>query len=191
MREIANDEAEYAKLVAWRFKDPKSWPSSFRRAVAAASADVTRVTCGLLRGDSSGNKVKPALAQVAPTGGWRGVTANAEAEKGSFYAAAYDVADVAVPGSEAYGQSVSVNPDIAAALEASEVFRKNQPIDEALIAKLRSAHCGTKDASPVFGRAVDAYKRSKEPFADPESHYDRLCEDDARAACFRLKEPPS
>jgi hypothetical protein len=84
-----------------------------------------------------------------------------------------------------------VNPDIAAALEASEVFRKNQPIDEALIAKLRSAHCGTKDASPVFGRAVDAYKRSKEPFADPESHYDRLCEDDARAACFRLKEPPS
>ena len=191
MREIANDEAEYNRLVAWRFKDPKTWPSSFRRAVAAASADVTRVTCGLLRGDSSGNKVKPALAQVAPTGGWRGVTATAEAEKGSFYAAAYDVADVAVPGSEAYGQSVSVNPDIAAALEAaSEVFRKGEPIDEALIAKLRSAHCGTKDASPVFGRAVDAYARSKEPFADPESHYDRLCEDDARAACFKLKEPP-
>ena len=194
MREIAVDETEYARLVGWRFRDPMTWPSSFRRAVAAASADVTRVTCGLLRGDSSGNKVKPALAQVAPTGGWRGVTANAEAEKGSFYAAAYDVSRGAtLPGSTLPGHERSVSVTDAAALEASEVFRRGESPDEALIAKLRAAHCGTKDgdASFVFGRAVDSFARSKEAFVDPESHYDRLCEDDARAACFRLKEPPS
>ena len=50
---------------------------------------------------------------------------------------------------------------------------------------------GARTISGVdIGRAAAEYAKSWDaPFADPESHYDRLCADEARAACFRLKEP--
>ena len=196
MRAIASDEAEYAAITAWRFRDPKTWPLPFRRAVAAASADVTRVTCGLLRGDSGGNKVKPALAQVAATGGWVGVTAAAERAKGSFYAAAYDDASPEGSGNDAEGSGRSVDAAFVAGAstdpavrEASDAFRERRSLDAGLSRRLGSFHCGKEDGFPVFGRPVAEFAKSKSPFADPESHYDRLCADDTRAACFRLKEP--
>ena len=192
MREIARDEGEYARVTAWRFRDPKTWPETFRAAVAAASADVTRVTCGLLRGDGSGNKVKPALAQVAATGGWVGATAAAEAATGSFYAAAY-----ATPASHRSidfdFDSKKSNDDLndaAAVRAAAEAFRDGKSPEPGLIRRLGAAHCGRANDFPIFGRAAAEYAKSSDaPFADPESHYDRLCADDARAACFRLKEP--
>jgi hypothetical protein len=190
MREIARDEAEYARVTEWRFRDPKTWPETFRAAVAAASADVTRVTCGLLRGDGSGNKVKPALAQVAATGGWVGATAAAEAATGSFYAAAY-----ATPASH---RSIDFDSkkskddlnDATAVRAAAEAFRDGKSPEPGLIRRLGAAHCGRANDFPIFGSAAAEYAKSSDaPFADPESHYDRLCADDARAACFRLKEP--
>ena len=194
MRAIARDEAEYAAITAWRFRDPKTWPLPFRRAVATASADVTRVTCGLLRGDGRGNKVKPALAQVAAAGGWVGVTAAAERAKGAFYAAAYDAganatARVAVGSVDA--SVAGVDPVDPVVREASDAFRDGRALDAGLARRLGSFHCGKENGRSVFGRAVAEYATASDaPFADPESHYDRLCADDARAACFRLKEPP-
>lgn len=193
MREIARDEAEYARVTEWRFRDPRTWPETFRAAVAAASADVTRVTCGLLRGDGSGNKVKPALAQVAATGGWVGATAAAEAATGSFYAAAYGVTmtDLRDDLENSKSSKDDSNSNDVAVRAAAEAFRDGKSPDAGLVRRLGAAHCGRANDFPVFGRAPAEYaKRSSDaPFADPESHYDRLCADDARAACFRLKEP--
>ena len=192
MREIARDEAEYARVTEWRFRDPRTWPEPFRAAVAAASADVTRVTCGLLRGDGSGNKVKPALAQVAATGGWVGATAAAEAATGSFYAAAYGVTMTDLRDDfENSKSSKATDSNDVAVRAAAEAFRDGKSPDAGLVRRLGAAHCGRANDFPVFGRAPAEYaKRSTDaPFADPESHYDRLCADDARAACFRLKEP--
>ena len=186
MREIARDEREYARVTEWRFRDPKTWPETFRAAVAAASADVTRVTCGLLRGDGSGNKVKPALAQVAATGGWVGATAAAEAATGSFYAAAYATPAAAID----FDSKKSKDDSNDAVRAAAEAFRDGKSPDPGLVRRLGAAHRGRANDFPIFGRAAAEYAKSWDaPFADPESHYDRLCADDARAACFRLKEP--
>ena len=73
--------------------------------------------------------------------------------------------------------------------EASDAFRERRSLDAGLSRRLGSFHCGKEDGFPVFGRPVAEFAKSKSPFADPESHYDRLCADDTRAACFRLKEP--
>ena len=137
--------------------------------------------------------MKPALAQVAATGGWVGATAAAEAATGSFYAAAYGVSTTDLRDDLEHSKSSKATDsnDVAVERLAAEAFRDGKSPEPGLVRRLGAAHCGRANDFPVFGRAPAEYaKRSTDaPFADPESHYDRLCADDARAACFRLKEP--
>ena len=85
MREVARDERRvraYARTLSGASSGPEDvagrseprWPPRPR---------TSRASCRRLRGDGSGNKVKPALAQVAATGGLAGATAAAEAATGS------------------------------------------------------------------------------------------------------------
>lgn len=68
MREIASSEAEYKRVTAWRFADPKTWPEKFRRGIAIASADVNRLTCSVLK--EGPKRYKRAVAQVTKLGGY-------------------------------------------------------------------------------------------------------------------------
>ena len=48
LRAIATDESEWAKVHAWRFRDPSTWPRGFRELLRATSTDVKYGVCDVL-----------------------------------------------------------------------------------------------------------------------------------------------
>ena len=187
MREIANSKDEYEKLTQWRFADPKTWPVDFRKAVAVASADVVRVTCGLLRGNGNGQKAKPALVQVAKTGGWNMKTVSSATPQSRE--ASYLVTDGA----------------LSAVLEAKHAYELNsRQNDLGLVGKLREVHCGgggvgsldtgslganelRASRQSVFSKPVKEFAHPLDDFVDPATHYDRVCDDDMKNECFQFR----
>ena len=196
MRAIATDENEYRRITAWRHADPRTWPEAFRRGVAVASADVTRLTCGVLR-DGPGNRPR-ATVQIAKTGGYN--------ERVDAAAAA---------SASGYEQSSSFDPyavderSHVAIRDVDAAYREGKSPAPELVGRLRALACETGGTDPnanpedsgrlgdatmrvgpnavVFGRSTRSYAECKEDLTPPEAHLDRTCDDDAKRECFAFK----
>ena len=81
MRAIATTPGEYERITAWRRGDPKAWPEAFREALATASADVARVTCGVLREGTRAYRKAEAQGQGGLGGDQGGVARLAAAKR--------------------------------------------------------------------------------------------------------------
>ena len=173
MRAIATTPGEYERITAWRRGDPKAWPEAFREALATASADVARVTCGVLREGTRAYRKAEAQGQQGGGGEVGGVARLAAAKRAACpanddagpegAAARGDGGDEIVEGGSSSGSSSS------GALGGG------------------GARSGPR---PVFGRRVRAFESGGADggaFVAPETHYERPCDDDERAECFRFR----
>ena len=92
--------------------------------------------------------------------------------------------------------------------EARDAFEQGNGNSPELVTKLKLAHCGgdeedvnddsfsgalglisssTQSRGGVFGKRVSEFANPQHEFTDPESHYDKLCQDEGKMACFALR----
>ena len=199
MKEIASSKEEYQRLTNWRFQDPKTWPAEFRKAVAVASADVTRVTCGLLRGkgDAVGEsgtreKAKPALAQVSKNGGWAldsdGSNLGSDNTREASYHVGKDAPAWVKQARDAFEQGNGNSPELVTKLKLAHCGGDEEDVnDDSFSGALGLISSSTQSRGGVFGKRVSEFANPQHEFTDPESHYDKLCQDEGKMACFALR----
>ena len=175
MRAIATTPGEYERITAWRRGDPKAWPEAFREALAVASADVARVTCGVLR--EGPRAYRKAEAQGKGGGGAQGGGDGGEVGGVARLAAAKRAACPANDGDD----SDETVDETGSSSGSSEGSSSSGALGGG------GARSGPR---PVFGRRVRAFESGGADggaFVAPETHYERPCDDDERAECFRFR----
>ena len=208
MRAIASDENEYRRITAWRRADPRTWPEAFRRGVAVASADVTRLTCGVLR-NGPGNRPRSTV-QIAKTGGYVERVADSNSGSGPLSSGPEE------PGPEepsTFDPYAVDGRSHATIRDADAAYREEKSPDSGLVRRLQALACETggtdqdadgdsgrlgyatprdepnanaRGGALVFGRSTRSYAECEETLTPPEVHLDVSC-DDARRDCFAFK----
>ena len=198
MRAIASDENEYNRITAWRFANPGTWPERFRRGIAVASADVNRLTCSVLKEGKT--RYRPAVVQVTKTGGYN---EKAAAGLGGGDGGGGENVDI-------YEVSEDTHPAVKVAAKAAEDGRALAPYE---MNPLRARACNTPDteaagaggvdgsgklgmdsegAIRIMGKLMKEYGAAPQDteLTPPEQHYDTVCDEEQKMACYRLKDPP-
>ena len=197
MRQIASDEAEYNRITAWRFADPKTWPEKFRRGIAVASADVNRLTCSLLK--EGRRRYKGSSAQVTKFGGYTTEWATMGTLGGGGGGPGPGPGD----GVDIYAVNDDTHPAVK---QAAKAAAEGRPLSPWEVNPLRARACMTRDTvvSPgkegmlgvdeegsvrVLGKLMKEYAGNPDDFSftPPEDHYDKTCEDEQKMACYAFK----